>query len=67
MINLNHEKFQEYKDKFDKIMRDLSGELDQVPLTYGFDGGTTAVHKKYAKKIKQLQKEYSFLFTEEHK
>lgn len=64
MINKSHAKYQEYISKCEELADLQEKELSSVKMTYGFDGPTTAIYKKYAKKLKELQKEYSFLFTE---
>jgi septation ring formation regulator EzrA len=64
MINKNHAKYSEYIEKCKIIAEQQEKELDAVEKTRGFDGPETAIYKKYAKKLKELQKEYSFLFEE---
>lgn len=66
MINKNHEKYSEYIEKCKIIAEQQEKDLDTVEINrHQFDGPTTAIYKKYAKKFKDLQKEYSFLFTED--
>lgn len=65
MINKNHARYPEYIEKCKIIAEQQEKELDAVEIDhYQFDGPTTAIYKKYAKKLKELQKEYSFLFEE---
>ena len=65
MINKNHEKYPEDIKKCKIIAEQQQKDLDAVEITRAFDGPETAIYKKYAKKIKELQKEYSFLFEED--
>ena len=66
MINKHHKKYSEYIEKCKIIAEQQEKELDSVKINrHQFDGPTTAIYKKYAKKIKELQKEYSFLFEED--
>lgn len=65
MINKDHAKFSEYIKKAEKIREQMKKELDEIEPSYGFDGESTSVCKKYAKKVKELQKDYSFLFEED--
>ena len=65
MVNKNHEKYSEYIEKCKLIAEEQKSELDAVKIEcHCFDGPETAIYKKYAKKLKELQKEYSFLFEE---
>ena len=64
MIDTNHIKFSEYKGKFEKIRNEMAAELNKIEPSYGLDGKSTAICKKYAKKLKELQKEYSYLFKQ---
>lgn len=65
MINKSNAKYPEYIKKAEEIRTQLSDELNKVKPSYGFDGDKiTEICKKYAKKLKELQKEYSFLFEE---
>ena len=66
MINKNHEKYSEYIEKCKIIAEQQEKELDSVEINrHQFDGPTTAIFKKYAKMLKSIQKEYSFLFKED--
>ena len=67
MINKNHPKFPEYKERFEKIREDLAKEIDEASPSYGFDGKSTEIFKKYGAKVKALQNEYSFLYPEGNK
>lgn len=64
-INKNHMKYDEYIEKCKDIGKRQDEEISRVKITYGFDGPTTAIYKKYAEELKKLQKEYSFLFEED--
>ena len=66
MIDKNHEKYSEYIEKCKIIAEQQEKELDSVEINrHQFDGPTTAIYQKYAKKLKSLKKEYSFLFMED--
>ena len=61
-INKNHAKYSEYLNKCQELALRQDVELSTVKTTKGFDGPSTEIFKKYAKLLKDLQKEYSFLF-----
>ena len=66
-INKNHPKYEEYISKCRKISEAEDAEIEECrahsPLQ--LDGPEGAIHRKYIKRIKALQEEYSFLFEEE--
>lgn len=65
----SHPDFPEYKRKFDELWEaqtiEVKRVVEQAGPPSGLDGPEVAVHKKYAKKITDLQKEYSHIFIEE--
>ena len=70
MINNKHPKFDEYIGKCKALAKEEEDEIKnnqkrKKRIIRAFDGDETPIHKKYAKKLKELQKEYSFLFTED--
>lgn len=66
-INKNHPKYNEYIKKCE-ILRDKENaetdefEKNRQKIITSFDGPILLIHRKYAKKLKELQKEYHFLF-----
>lgn len=68
-INKNHPEYEEYSKEFDRLVQAMTDEEDQVEAETrdfrGMDGPVTAVHKKYAKKMTELQNQYAHLFIEE--
>lgn len=70
MINKTHPKFDEYLRKCKALAKEEEAEIEKNEKSKkrnvcAFDGDATPIHKKYAKKLKELQKEYSFLFKED--
>lgn len=60
-----HPKYPEYAEKFQELMRRGKEESNSVPVCDGLDGPVVAVHRKYVRELKELRKEYSYLFAEE--
>ena len=64
-INKNHPDYPEYIEKCKALRDEMSVEVDAVPCKprCGFDDSPTIdIHRKYSKKLKELQAEYSYLF-----
>lgn len=68
-VDRSHPDFPEYKQKFEEIWIEMEQEEERVEVENrdfrGMDGPVAAVHKKYAKRITALQKQYEYLFVEE--
>lgn len=71
-VNKQHPDYQEYAEKFYTIWNEMSQELDAAQkkwdeerpcLTYD-DPYSSAIRRKYHKQLKELQKKYSYLFTD---
>lgn len=65
MVNKEHPDFKKYQSEFFDLRDKMNNEIDKIemPQIKGLDGETTAIHKKYAKKIKELQQKYKHLFV----
>ena len=66
-INKNHPKYNEYIGKCKKLHDEEYSEIEEYEknrkkIITAFDGQIVLIHKNYAKKLKELQKEYFFLF-----
>jgi len=71
-INKKHPKYADYIEKCKKLAENEDAEIERLKkekgkLPYYFDDPSVSLHKKYAKKLKELQKEYYFLFEEDDK
>lgn len=69
-INKRHPKYAEYFEKCIDLSEQEDAEIEQFEKSQrknakSFDSPLALIHKKYAQKIKELQKEYSFLFEED--
>lgn len=64
MVNKEHPDYKKYQTEFFNLRDKMVEEINKVeqPEIKGLDGPTTAIHKKYAKKIKELQQKYKHLF-----
>ncbi len=70
--NRNHPKFNEYREKCEKLRDDFRDQEDAIlaryPEWHGLDNPAddeiNPLRKKFHADLKALQKEYSFLFTE---
>lgn len=66
MVNKKHPDYEKYVNECNDVRDKMIEELSAVeqPKVKGFDGPNVAIHKKFAKKIKEIQKKYSYLFTD---
>lgn len=62
MINKKHPKYAEYEEKCYKLRNEYYDKSKSVPLQRGLDGPNNIIDKEFAKKLKAIQDEYSFLF-----
>lgn len=64
MVNKNHPDYDKYESEFLNIRDKMIDEINkiEIPKIKGLDGESTAIHKKYAKKIIILQQKYKHLF-----
>lgn len=64
MIDKSHPDFEEYKRKYWALVKAEEEEIENLPKPkiHGRDGESNSVHKKYVRLIKELQKEYEYLF-----
>lgn len=65
MVNKEHPKYQEYIEKCNALASEMEKELEKIHYTGGLDGPTNDIYKAYSQKLKALQREYAYLFTEE--
>jgi len=70
IINKKHPDFDEYLRKCKKLADNEDEELAEMEanterIEKSFGDPATAIYKKYALKLKELQKEYYYLFAEE--
>lgn len=71
MINKNHPKYEEYCEKFKKVYLEMVQKENEAHVSgeEGLDnsgmGEMVAIGRKYSKKLKEIQKEYSFLFSDD--
>ena len=64
-INKAHRLYPEYMRKCEDLIKRGREEASKISYSGGQDGPLTAIHKKYAVELEKLQKEYSYLFTDE--
>lgn len=64
MINKEHSDYKKYKKEFFDLRDKMNNEINKIeePEVKGLDGTTAVIHKKYAKRIMELQKKYKHLF-----
>ena len=62
MINKNHPKYAEYEEKCSKLRDEYYDKSKSVPLQHGLDGPNSLIDSEFAKKLRAVQEEYSFLF-----
>ncbi len=65
VLDRSHPQYPEYAKEFQELVCCGREEADSVQICDGLDGPLVAVHRKYAREMKKLQKKYSYLFTEE--
>lgn len=65
MVNKEHPDYKKYQSEAFDLRDKMINEIDKVemPQIKGLDGETTAIYKKYAKKLKELQQKYKHLFV----
>lgn len=62
MINKNHPKYAEYKEKCSKLRAEYYDRSKSVPLQRGLDGPNSLIDREFAKKLRAIQEKYLFLF-----
>ena len=62
MVNKNHPKYAEYEEKCSKLRAEYYDKSKSVPLQRGLDGANSMIDREFAKKLRTIQEEYSFLF-----
>ena len=67
MINKNHPKYAEYEEKCSKLRDEYYDKSKSVPLQHGLDGPNSLIDREFAKKLRAVQEEYSFLFEQAFK
>lgn len=67
MINKEHPDFHEYQKKYWDIVDAEDREIRKIknPNVEGNDGEQNSVHKKYVRKIVDLQRKYSHIFSKQ--
>ncbi len=65
MVDRNHPKYAEYREKCEDLAKRQRVEADSVPYSGGQDGPLGDVYRKYSAELKRLKHEYSFLFAED--
>ena len=65
MANKKHPDYKKYQSEAFDLRDKMIDEIDKVemPQIKGLDGEITVIHKKYAKKLKELQQKYKHLFV----
>lgn len=63
-IDKKHKDFPEYMKKCERLREQMSAELEKIPGSArpALDGDMSKVHRKYSKKLKELQADYRHLF-----
>ncbi len=64
-VNKDHPDFEAYLNTCNDVRKRMSDEIDGIEYTEGRDGPTTVIYKKYIKELENIQREYSYLFSED--
>lgn len=66
MLNREHPDAEKYLKEFDALWEKLKQDLSKIerPKVKGLDGPDNKIYKQHALNVRELQKKYSYLFTD---